>query len=72
MSAPLDHVAIGHDRICVPPDGKPRIVCQLWPECMCAQDCADLADARTVHRLLGAFLGAVLVIAGGLIFWGMQ
>ncbi|QKC83238.1 hypothetical protein [Mesorhizobium sp. NZP2077] len=71
MGTPLDHVAIGHDRVC-DANGRPHIVCQLWPECRCPQNCADMEDARMVWRLFLGFIAAVLAIAGGLIFWGMH
>jgi len=71
MSAPLDHVAIGHDRVC-DANGRPHIVCQLWPECQCDETCADIVDARTVRRILAGFVLAVLAIAGGLFLWGMH
>lgn len=72
MTAPLDHVAEGYDRICVPPDGEPQIVCHLWPECMCGQDCANLTDARTVRRVLILFIAATAIIATALIFRGAR
>ncbi|TIX20771.1 MAG: hypothetical protein E5V35_31655 [Mesorhizobium sp.] len=71
MSAPLDHVAKNYDRICEP-GGKPHIVCQLWPECMCGEDCSDRRDERMVRRILAAFIAAMLAIGAGLIIWGMR
>lgn len=72
MTTPLDHVAPGYIRICVPPHGKPQIVCTLFPECMCEADCIDRRDARMVRRILIGFITATIAIAAGLIFWGMR
>ncbi|WP_136617023.1 MULTISPECIES: hypothetical protein [Mesorhizobium] len=71
MSAPLDHVARGYDRVC-DASGKPHIVCRFWPECQCGENCDDQHDTRMMRRILVGFIAAVLAIAGGLFIWGMR
>lgn len=71
MSAPLDYVSRGYDRVC-DANGKPHIVCHLFPECQCGEDCADQHDTRMMRRILAGFIAAVLAIAGGLIIWGTR
>ncbi|RWQ12379.1 hypothetical protein [Mesorhizobium sp.] len=68
MKAPLDHVARGYDRICVPPDGKPKLVCSYWPECMCGDDCIERKGALRVRALLILCSAATAVIGAGLLY----
>lgn len=69
MSAPLDHVAPGYSRICVPPDGKPQIVCELYPDhCLCTGDCVDRSSIRRARRIVIALIAATAAIAAGLFY----
>lgn len=72
LSAPLNHVSRRYDRICVPPDGKPQLVCDLWPECMCDADCIDRSDAILMRRVGIILIAATLAIVAGLMFWAMR
>lgn len=72
MSAPLDHVSRRYERICLPPDGKPQLVCDFWPECMCHADCIDRREAIFMRRAGKILAAATLAIVAGLIFWGMR
>ncbi|WP_421912766.1 hypothetical protein [Mesorhizobium sp.] len=59
--------------ITIPPDGKPLVRCQNFPECMCGDDCNDAvpADPAIVRRVLFGLLIATAIIDGVLLYLGL-
>lgn len=71
MNARLNHAA-QRETITVPPDGKPQVVCPLWPDCDCAADCVAGGDVRRAQRIFLALVGLAAAIGGGLILWSLR
>jgi hypothetical protein len=61
------------ETINLPPDGKPQVVCHLYPECFCGDDCPNrVAESLVARRILFGLMIAVAVIGTGLVIAGLS
>ncbi|ODA94966.1 hypothetical protein BFX40_20245 [Mesorhizobium sp. SEMIA 3007] len=74
MTARLDQVPRSLEQMTVPPGGRTQLICKRWPDCLCGDDCIDLAPAESpmARRILNGLMLAVAAIGAGLVYVGLH
>ncbi|MBN9255234.1 MULTISPECIES: hypothetical protein [unclassified Mesorhizobium] len=62
------------ETITIPPDGPTRVVCHLWPECQCGDDCAhqEAPDAPAARWILAGLMVATAIAGGVALYLGLR